>query len=152
MATTAPWRILVVEDSASARKLIQEILLHLGFSLPELRLAAGPREAQRVFAEWRPNLVMLDMDLKGSGAGAPRTDAVEGEDGIDGRELGRRFLQNSPALKLVIVTALDLDSPPVKALQQQGAVAVITKPVLAARVREVLAGLAPATGLPHPVP
>jgi CheY-like chemotaxis protein len=135
------WRILAVEDSASARRLIQEILLRLGISLPSLRLAGDPGEATRLFEEWRPNVVLLDMDLGRSPPIAPTPGGGGGEDGLDGRELGRRFLKSNPALKLVIVTALDLDSPPVKELQRLGATAVITKPVLAARVREVLSPL-----------
>jgi CheY-like chemotaxis protein len=141
MGKSDGWRVLAVEDSASARKLLQEILLRLGLTLPDLRLAANAREALQLFAEWRPNVVLLDMDL-GRSPTSP-SGSAEGDSGIDGHELGRRFLERDPGVKLVIVTALDRDSPPVKALEQKGAAAVITKPVLAARVREVLTGFAP---------
>lgn len=143
MRNSGGYRILAVEDSASARKLLQEILLRLGVSLQDLRLASNPQEAQQVFTDWRPNLVLLDMDLgRAVNPSAKPADAETG-DPVDGHELGKRFLKRNPGLKLVIVTALDLDSAPVKALQQQGAVAVITKPVLAARVQEVLSSIVP---------
>jgi CheY-like chemotaxis protein len=138
MGAPADWRILAVEDSPSARRLLQEILLHLGISLPCLRLAGDAGEAAKMFAEWRPNVVLLDMDLGRVPVGPPTPPNSYRIDGVDGQELGRRFLKGNPELKLVIVTALDLDSLPVKELQKLGAMAVITKPVLAARVREVL--------------
>ena len=61
-------RILVVEDSASARKLIQAILLRLGITLPELRLSGSVDEAMRLFTEWRPELVFLDLELRTTAA------------------------------------------------------------------------------------
>lgn len=128
------FRILAVDDSASARKLFQAVLLRLGVGLPDLRFAASASEALQTFTQFRPNLVFVDIELRGTPAG----NGAEGGGPVDGDELARQMLQRNPQLKLVVVTAFDRDHPRVKALLASGAGDVIVKPLLAARVQEVL--------------
>ncbi|MGI0133279.1 MAG: response regulator [Thermoplasmata archaeon] len=132
-------KVLAVEDSASARRVMQEILLRLGLSLPEIRLASSAAEGQAVFQEWHPDVVFLDIELDGGNGGIPAksgkpTRALP----MNGGELGKLFLEENPKLKLVVVTAHDPQHPPVRALVDGGAVEVIVKPVLAAKVSQVL--------------
>ncbi|HEV2165728.1 MAG TPA: response regulator [Thermoplasmata archaeon] len=137
-----PLKILAVEDSPSARKVLQGVLLRLGVALQDLRLASDSVEAMRVFSQWQPDLVFLDVELHPSaarpgpdGGAAPKGDAPPP---VDGDELARRLLERAPKLHLVVVTAYDRDHPRVKALLKSGAADVIVKPVLAARVEEIL--------------
>jgi CheY-like chemotaxis protein len=140
-------RILAIEDSPSARKLLQEILLRLGVTLPDLRLAADSQEALQVFTQWRPELVFLDIDLQGSpvplaAPAGPRGGASEPTPRMNGDELGLHLLDRNPGLKLVILTALDREDPRVRPLVKRGAVEVIVKPILASKIQTVLDKLA----------
>ncbi len=133
-----PVRILAIDDSPSARKVFQEVLLLLGVSTPNLRLAADGADGLRLAAEWDPDVVFLDVELHppmGSSGGGARAEAPE----LNGVEVGRRLLEGSQHRpKVVVVTALDRDEPRVKALVRHGAADVIMKPIRAQRVDEVL--------------
>jgi CheY-like chemotaxis protein len=138
-------RILAVEDSASARKLFQGLLLRLGVGLPDLRFAANSAEALQLYTQWRPDLVFVDIELRNAPPAQPVTTAAPAAANapaapapVDGDELARQLLERNPRLNLVVVTVFDRDNPRVKALVQRGAADVIVKPVLAARVQEVL--------------
>jgi CheY-like chemotaxis protein len=141
-------RILAVEDSPSARKVFQGVLLRLGVALPDLRLASNAPEALQLFTTWRPDLVFVDIDLNASGP-PPGTSKESAAAYVDGDELARQLLDRNPRLNLVVVTAYDPDTPRVKALVQKGAADVIVKPVLAARVQQVLSRFS-APGHPPP--
>ncbi len=137
-------RILAVEDSPSARKLFQGLLLRLGVALPDLRFASNSSEALQLFTQWRPDLVFIDIELRTPAVARPATVPPSGPNdppapaAVDGDDLARQLLERNPRLNLVVVTAFDRDNPRVKALLQRGAADVIVKPVLAARVQEVL--------------
>ncbi|MCI4330368.1 MAG: response regulator [Thermoplasmata archaeon] len=129
-------RILVVEDSPSARKLMQQLLLRLGVSLPDLRLAATVPEALQLFTSWEPQIAIVDLQLRGSPApGAPGagTDAPS-----NGDELVLQLLQRNPGLKVIICSASESDGVEVKALIQKGRVLSMIKPVVASKLAEVL--------------
>ncbi|MCI4345292.1 MAG: response regulator [Thermoplasmata archaeon] len=138
-------RILAVDDSASACKLFQAVLLRLGVARPDLRFASSSTEALQLFTQWRPDLVFVDIEL-GAAARARLPDggpAGSGKVGaVDGDDLARQMLQRDPQLKLVVVTAFDRDHPRVQALLSGGAADVIVKPLLASRVKSVLDKLA----------
>lgn len=57
---TGPWRILVVDDIASNRDLVRELLQPLGF---EIREAENGVEALDTFHEWAPHAVLMDMRM-----------------------------------------------------------------------------------------
>jgi len=129
-------RILLVEDSASARRLLQELLLRLGAPLPNLRLASTVAEAGTVFEQWHPNLAFVDVEL---GPGPP----VEPKEGVpfprNGVELARQFLCRDPALRVILSTAAAPSDERILQLRREFPVEVVVKPLLAGRVNEVLA-------------
>jgi CheY-like chemotaxis protein len=53
-------RILLIEDDASTRSLLSDLLAGEGY---ETRTAAGGREGLAVLGKWRPDLIMLDLSL-----------------------------------------------------------------------------------------
>lgn len=138
-----PLRILAVEDSASARKVFQTVLVRLGVELHDVRLAASADEAQQLFQQWRPNLVFVDVELRpppGAAAPAPRagSKAAGSPVPVDGDGLTQWLLERDPELSVVVVTAYDRDHPRVKALVERGVTDVIVKPVVASRVQSIL--------------
>jgi CheY-like chemotaxis protein len=136
-----PLRILAVDDSPSARRVLQGLLFQLGVTTQNLRLASDSAEALQLAQEWSPDVVLLDMELRGSGGSAP-TDGRGKKPAAPlpatGDELGRELLRRNPRLPIVVVTALDRDNPRVSRLLKEGAADVIVKPIRAARVQEVL--------------
>lgn len=134
-----PVKILAVEDSASARKVFQTVLLRLGVSLHDVRLAASAAEAVQLYQQWQPDLVFIDVELRtppGRTSPAP-TDGASSVP-VDGDGLADWLLRRDPELRLVVVTAFDRDHPRVRALLKRGVSDVIVKPVLASRVQEIL--------------
>jgi CheY-like chemotaxis protein len=134
-------KVLAVEDSPSARRLFQAVLLHLGYALQELRLASSASEALQLYTQWHPDIVFLDIELNGARLGPTPTGAPPPPDGsadLDGDTLGLQLLERNPRLPLVVVTAYDPDHPRVRSIVDRGAAAVITKPVRAAHVKEIL--------------
>lgn len=133
-------RILVVEDSPSARKLMQELLLRLGVPLPDLRLAATASEALQLFAQWRPDVVFVDLELR-LPPDVPAAPPPAPGGPTNGAELGLQMLARDPAVQLVVCSATDPTDSPMAHLVREGKVLSIVKPVLAAKVQQVLASL-----------
>ncbi len=92
-------RILVVDDIATNRTLLVELLGPLGF---ELREADGGEQALQIAPTWRPDAVLLDLRMLG----------------MDGFELARRLRQSNAgaALKLIAMSASVLAFNPDNAL------------------------------------
>jgi CheY-like chemotaxis protein len=143
-------KILAVENSASAQRLMQAVLLKLGVALPDLRLASSSSEAMQLFTSWRPDVVFIDLDL-GSAYPRPAETGTNGKD-VDGDELARQLLSRNPRLNVVVVTAYDRDHPRVKAILADGARDVIMKPLRAQRIQEALTLCATPRVPPAPVP
>ena len=142
--TTPGVKILAVDDSASARKLFQALLLRLGVELPDLRFASDAHEALQVFTQWHPDLGFVDIELKARSPGLVPKVAVANPlskapaETVDGDTLTLQMLERNPKLHIVIVSASSRDDPRVKALLAHGVSDVIEKPVLAAKIEEVL--------------
>lgn len=103
--------ILVVDDSVANMKLLSYLLESQGY---DVRTAADASEALAVLADFRPRLVLLDLQLPG----------------MDGLELARR-LKADPAnreLLIVAVTASAMKGDEEKALEA-GCDGYITKPI-----------------------
>jgi two-component system cell cycle response regulator DivK len=81
-----PESILVVDDNADNRDLTQILLEGEGF---EVRLAEDAGQALGMLGSYRPNLILMDVQLPG----------------MDGLELTRRLRQD-PGLQGVIIVAL----------------------------------------------
>ncbi|MGA7924198.1 MAG: hypothetical protein WCA77_09500 [Thermoplasmata archaeon] len=138
-------RILVVEDSPSARRLMQEVLLRLGAELPNLRVAGSVVEALTLFTQWRPKVAFLDIELR-----APPTETPPAESASpgpstpkDGAELALLILSRDPSVKVVLCSASDPSNPRVAQLVKEKKAEFIMKPLIAARVEEVLARIVP---------
>jgi CheY-like chemotaxis protein len=137
MGSARGMRFLAVEDSASARKVIQGVLVGLGVGTEDLRLASDAEAGLAIASDWQPDVVFLDMELWGPEPPGDGTTVPA----ASGDALGRTLLKNRRPPKVVVMTALDRDNPRVQSLLGEGAVDVILKPVRAARVHEVLARL-----------
>lgn len=57
---SGPWRILVVDDVQNNRDLLSYLLQPVGF---EVREAGNGEEALKVFADWSPHAVLMDMRM-----------------------------------------------------------------------------------------
>ncbi len=133
-------RILVVEDSPSARRLLQDVLLRLGAELPNLRVAGTILEAMTLYSQWRPNVVFVDVELREPASnGLPTRGATPGEnDPKDGVDLARLMRTRNAGTRIILCSATDPSEPRIAALARDHDIEYIVKPLLAARVAEVL--------------
>ncbi|MBS1250362.1 MAG: Autoinducer 2 sensor kinase/phosphatase LuxQ [Chloroflexi bacterium] len=117
---TKPGRILVVDDNAANRDLLQALLLPLGF---EIRDAENGREAVEIFEEWSPLAVLMDMRM-------PVMDGYEATRRIKATQAGR-------ATPVIALTAQAFEGQKEKILAT-GASAYISKPFREREFYEVL--------------
>jgi two-component system response regulator HydG len=102
-------RILVVDDEASQRELLQVVLSEDGFTV---ETASSGEEAVKLVEEKFFNLVIMDMKMGGMG----------------GLEALRSIKEISPAIQVLIVTAYASINTAVEAMRL-GALNYLTKPV-----------------------
>jgi signal transduction histidine kinase/CheY-like chemotaxis protein len=110
------WRLLVVDDNADNRLLLSTLLLNMGF---QVREAENGREAVRVFEDWQPHLIWMDMRM-------PEMDGYEATAKI-------RQLAGGDVVKIIALTASafkEQHSGMVKA----GCDAVLHKPINAPEI------------------
>jgi CheY-like chemotaxis protein len=133
-------RILIVEDSPSARRLLQDVLLRLGAEIPSLRLATTIVEAMTVFSQWRPDVAFVDVELREGPTSplGPEIAPASDRDPKDGIELALLFRSRNPATRLIICSAKDPSDERITRLVREQQVEVIVKPVIASRVEDVL--------------
>ena len=95
-------KILSVDDDQNWRFIIETTLKDAGH---ELRTAADPSEAMRILEDFKPALVILDLD-------------IAGEDGI----MLMKFLrQNHPDLRIMLYTSMDQDGETIMKALELGA-------------------------------
>jgi CheY-like chemotaxis protein len=101
-------KVLVVDDVASNRDLLQEELTRAGF---QTRAAASGEEAIEQHEVWRPDLILMDLHMPG----------------IGGLEAIRRLRATEPAPVIVVSTA-SADAEAERAAVVAGAREVLRKP------------------------
>jgi PAS domain S-box-containing protein len=102
-------RILVAEDHADSRRLLADLFLALGF---EARTVGDGAAAVAAFREWRPQLVLMDIDM-------PVMDGLAATAAI------RREAGSSPIIVAVTAAAFDEDR---KRMLAAGCDEVVRKP------------------------
>lgn len=117
-------KILVVDDSALARRLMRQVLEELGHSVEE---AADGAQALERYVLNRHDLVLLDMVMHG----------------MYGLEVLKKLRELNPLVPVIIATA-DIQKSTREQVKEAGAAAMINKPLrkeeLAAVLATVLAG------------
>jgi DNA-binding response OmpR family regulator len=105
-----PTRVLVADDDPIARLLIVAVLAELGL---ETEVACDGAEAWRIFEEWRPNLVVLDVEMPT----------------VDGLEVCRRIREIDEEHEVFVLFLAGRDRPEaLEALLDAGGDEFIAKP------------------------
>ena len=110
----APVRVLVVDDSAVVRELVTQVLQHER-SL-SVAVAADPLIAMRKMQSWRPDVILLDLEM-------PR---------MDGRAFLRKLMAEDPIPVVIFSSTTGAVDAAVSALAE-GAVDIVTKPQIGIR-------------------
>ena len=114
-------KVLIVDDNLTSKAILEDILIQNGY---ETRYALDGKEGLRILAEWKPNVVLLDLVMPG----------------MDGYGVCRqvREMNQSPRPSVIIISVKDDKSSIVDSLAC-GADDFIVKPIdeaeLVARVR-----------------
>lgn len=123
METAVPRKILIADDNALNRKLLETLLRDEGYALTSV---ASGAEALCAIDRERPDVLLLDLMMPG----------------MDGFEVVRRLRTNGQTanLPIVMVTSLDDDGARTR-LASAGVTEIITKPldrwVLKARLEQL---------------
>jgi two-component system chemotaxis response regulator CheY len=119
-------RIVIADDSGTARMMIRRCLEIVGFSEAEFEEAKDGREALALMKKNPPDLLVSDLNMPG----------------MNGETL-LQWVKASPKLVNVPVLVISSVTNPAKTaeLKQKGAFAVIGKPVNPALLNEALAPL-----------
>lgn len=114
-------KLLLVDDSALARRSLRTILESDGFEVVEAE--DGMAALERYFLE-KPDLVLLDLVMKG----------------MYGLDVLTKLRQLDPSARVVVVTA-DVQDSSHQLVQEAGASGFINKPIDKHRVLEVIRGV-----------
>ena len=101
-------KVLIVDDSALARRTIRQILETAGYVVVEA--ADGLNALERYFLE-KPDIVMLDLVMKG----------------MYGLEVLARLRELDPSVKVIVVSA-DIQTSSHDLVQEAGGAAFVNKP------------------------
>ena len=111
-------KILVVDDSGLARRVVRKILEELGCEVEE---AADGSQALERYVVTRPEVVILDLLMHG----------------MYGGDVLQKLRQLNPNLPVLVLTA-DIQRTTREQVKDAGAVAMINKPVTKEALQEVL--------------
>jgi two-component system chemotaxis response regulator CheY len=114
-------KLLLVDDSALARRSLRAILESDGFDVVEAE--DGMTALERYFLE-KPDLVVLDLVMKG----------------MYGLDVLTKLRQLDPTVRVVVVSA-DIQESSHQLVEEAGASGFVTKPVDKRRVLEVIRGV-----------
>ena len=112
-------RVLIVDDSGFARRLLRQVLEERGYAVDE---AKDGMEALERYALGKPQLVLLDVVMEG----------------MNGLDVLTKLRELDAKAKVLLATA-DVQASTAKTAQAAGAVGVIGKPFQKERVCEVVA-------------
>lgn len=118
MQTIMKAKILVVDDSGLARRLLRKILEELGHEVEDV--SDGAQGLERYVLN-RHDAVVLDLLMHG----------------MYGMEVLQKFKQLNPDLPVIVVTA-DIQRTTRDQVKDAGAVAMVNKPVTKEQMAEVL--------------
>ncbi len=104
---TQHMRILIVDDNSEMRSIIRSLLVHNG---DEIRECSRSEEAVMMFGGFRPNAVVMDIQMSG----------------LDGIAATRVIKQHSPEIRVVVVTNF-ADEQTKRAAMLAGADAFLSK-------------------------
>ena len=110
-------RVLIVDDEAGIRDLLERFLADVGH---ELRTAPDAESALQMMAHWIPDVVWSDIKMPGA----------------NGLWLADRIRESAPATAIVLATA-EADVPPHESLRP-GVVAYVVKPFQREQVRRAV--------------
>jgi signal transduction histidine kinase/DNA-binding response OmpR family regulator len=114
-------KVLIVDDIATNRELLQEELLRAGF---EVKTAASGEEAVQLHSAWQPDLVLMDLHMPG----------------IGGMEAIRR-LRAAASTAVIIVTTASADDATESSVAQAGASGLLRKPYAEGELFETITRL-----------
>jgi CheY-like chemotaxis protein len=114
-------KILVVDDSGLARRLIRQMLEDLGHEVEE---ASDGAQALEQYVLHRHDLIILDMVMHG----------------MYGMDVLSKFKELNPQLPVIVVTA-DIQKSTREQIQQTGGAAMVNKPVDKQQFTEVVSAV-----------
>jgi two-component system chemotaxis response regulator CheY len=109
-------KLLIVDDSTVIRRTVERALAE---QASEIRAAGDGVEALRVFAEYEPDLVTMDLTMPN----------------LDGLGCIRKMLEKRPQVRILVITAL-ADKPTAIEAVELGALGFIVKPFTERRLQE----------------
>jgi two-component system, chemotaxis family, chemotaxis protein CheY len=118
--------VLVVDDSAAIRKILQRVLRQTGMAISTVHEAGDGREALELLRSQRVDLVLTDINM-------PRMDGLELLAAIKGSS-------EWAALPVVMITTEGGETKVAEAVRL-GAAGYVRKPFTADQIKEKLAGL-----------
>jgi two-component system, chemotaxis family, chemotaxis protein CheY len=118
--------VLVVDDSAAIRKIMQRVLRQIGMAIRTIHEAGDGQEAVELLANHQVNLVLTDINM-------PR---------MDGLQL-LASLKGSPQWRDIPVVMITTEGGETKVAEavKLGAVGYVRKPFTADQIKEKLAGI-----------
>jgi len=129
---TAPIRVVIVDDHSLLREGTRQILLH-DPGIEVVGESGRGDEAVKLVAELQPDVVLLDLRLPG----------------LPGIEAARRIAKESPATRVLVVTAYDEEDYVLEALQA-GAAGYLLKTAPAAELVDAVHAVAAGTTVLEP--
>jgi two-component system chemotaxis response regulator CheY len=126
MTATAPLDVLIVDDSAAIRKILQRVLRQTDLNLGEIREAGDGSEAVELLKDRTFGLILSDINM-------PQMDGLQ----LLARIKEMSHLKNVP----VIMITTEGGQGKVMEAVQLGATGYVRKPFTADQIKEKLAGV-----------
>ena len=123
MGTTAPLRILIVDDNAAVRMILSDLLSDLGHQV--VGEAEDLKAALDAYEKHKPDLVTLDLSLS----------ALVGGDGLS---VLKALRQRDAAAKVIVVSG-NSQKKVQEQLEKEGAAAFVPKPIKEADLTAAIA-------------